>query len=79
MTDGQIAQLIGAAIEEDRSAYAAILDQIENHAGEIFVPECFDGQWKTVALSELPAPLAIQHVIRFLREMRMPLAESSAS
>ena len=50
----------------------ALVDFIEAHAGSIFVREQVNGRWGSYALSELPAPLALHHAFRFIREKHVP-------
>jgi hypothetical protein len=48
------------------------MEHIEEHLTGIFVREQLNGKWGSYSLAELPAPLAIKHAFRFLRENRAP-------
>jgi hypothetical protein len=52
----------------DYQTLMAILDRFEQHSAEIFVRERINGEYKNVALDELPTKTAIRHVCRMLRE-----------
>ncbi len=46
----------------------AKIDVISRNADRIYVREQVDGEFQTVALTELPGAVAVRHVIRFLTE-----------
>lgn len=50
-----------------------LLDRIEYHAPEIFIREKVNGTVGNYALSELPTPLALDHVCRWIRKAIQPV------
>jgi len=53
----------------------ALCDYIERNADRIYVREQVDGKWGSYALTSLPAPLAVSHALRLVRESRTPAAD----
>lgn len=51
---------------------ANLCDHIATNAGSIAVREQIDGKWGSHFLTELPVELAIKHVLRFVKEERVP-------
>jgi uncharacterized coiled-coil DUF342 family protein len=50
-----------------------IIQCIAEQAERIYVREQMNGKWDSYALTELPAALAIMHVLKFISEHRMPV------
>ncbi len=50
-----------------------LCDYIVENANRIYVRENVKGKWGSYALTELPAELAIQHALRFIKERRVPV------
>jgi len=48
-------------------------DMISDHTDGIYVREQVGGKWDAYSLSNLPAPLAIKHALRFIKEGRVPI------
>lgn len=56
----------------DRTQMTDLLDYIERYADAIFVRDQIDGKWDAYALSSLPAPRALFHAFRWIREGVIP-------
>ena len=52
-----------------------LVDYITRYKEHIYVREQLeiDGKWRSYALTELPANLAIDHALSFIKERRVPI------
>jgi len=67
-TEHEVAQILTS-----RDAMLTVAQCISEQAPRIYVREEVNGKWDSYALTELPAELAILHVLRFIAEGRMPV------
>lgn len=58
--------------EEYPQNLTELCDWIEQFSWDIYVREKVNDKWKSVSLGELPGNLAVKHVLRFIREGRVP-------
>lgn len=57
----------------EHGAMLRVIQCIAEQAPRICVREQVDGKWGSYTLTEMPAELAIMHVLRFISEGRMPV------
>lgn len=50
-----------------------ISNTIKDNYEHIYVREQIDGKWGSYSLKDLPQDLAIKHICRFFKEMRVPV------
>lgn len=60
-------------MEEDLpTSLDELCDYIVKYADDIYVREQIDERWGSYSLTEMPTKLALKHVMRFIKEGRIP-------